>query len=296
MSPKFEVPIYSVAAGATYEQDDAFEILNFQVDQWLKKAIDGYGIYHPTPAAAIGVKLTANPTKGTSPVATLLYLRANAFRSIILRPFFLSGSHSNVSVQMIKPSMNIISDTIAVLSLLNSTTDIYKTQHPFFQHLLSSACALLFLVVAYVRADRNRSVAVQSVGLAEPFPKSVKQEVERALALATAYSSLSQKSGRLAKRLRHLEKQLSRPDFLLPPPSDPVLNRNQENQQQRVQAQRGLAEKGDGGAMGLFLDTTDSLQVVGDNLGDDAMNVIWWNDIDMMWPDWPTNEFASQWV
>jgi hypothetical protein len=301
MSPKFEVPIHRVAAGATYEGDDAFELLNFQIDQWLKKAIDGHGIYHPSPETAVGVKPTADPSKRPSPVATLLYLRANAFRSIILRPFFLSGSHSNVSVKMIKPSMNIISDTIGVLSLLNSSTDVYKTQHPFFQHFLSSSCALLFLAVAYVRADRNRLVMMQSADLLEPFPGFVKREVERALALATPYSTLSQNSCRLAKRLRHLEEQLARPDFLQLPPIETVPDRilqPQQNQQQRVQIQRGLAEKGDtvGGAMGTFLDQGEFLQVADDTIGDDAMNGMWWNDMDMFWPDWPNNEIVSQCV
>ncbi|EUC28755.1 hypothetical protein COCCADRAFT_30046 [Bipolaris zeicola 26-R-13] len=289
MSPKFEVPIHRVAAGATYEQDDAFELLNFQIDQWLKKAIDGHGIYHPSPETAVGVKPTVDPSKPPSPVATLLYLRANAFRSIILRPFFLSGSHSNVSVKMIKPSMNIISDTIGVLSMLNSTTDVYKTQHPFFQHFLSSSCALLFLVVAYVRADRNRVVIMQSADLLEPFPGLVKREVERALALATAYSTISQSSCRLAKRLRHLEEQLARPDFLQPPPIETALDRTlqpQQNQQQRFPIQRGLGEKGDtvGGAMGTFLDQGEFLQVADDTMGDHTMN------------DWPSNEVASQCV
>ncbi|EUC42269.1 hypothetical protein COCMIDRAFT_29081 [Bipolaris oryzae ATCC 44560] len=289
MSPKFEVPIHRVAAGATYEQDDAFELLNFQIDQWLKKAIDGHGIYHPSPETAVGVKPTVDPSKRPSPVATLLYLRANAFRSIILRPFFLSGSHSNVSVKMIKPSMNIISDTIGVLTLLNSSTDVYKTQNPFFQHFLSSSCALLFLVVAYVRADRNRAVIMQSADLLEPFPGFVKREVERALALATAQSTPSQSSCRLAKRLRHMEEQLARPDFLQPPPIETVPDRNLQplqNQQQRPQIQRGLAEKGDtiGGAMGTFLDQAEFLQVGDDNMGDDTMN------------DWPSNEVASHCV
>ncbi|KAJ6279570.1 hypothetical protein J3E71DRAFT_393591 [Bipolaris maydis] len=301
MSPKFEVPIYRVAAGATYEQDDAFELLNFQIDQWLKKAIDGYGIYHPSPETAVGVKPTADPSKPPSPVATLLYLRANAFRSIILRPFFLSGSHSNVSVKMIKPSMKIISDTIGVLSLLNSSTDVYKTQHPFFQHFLSSSCALLFLVVAYVRADRNRAVIMQSADLLEPFPGFVKREVERALALATAYSTMSQNSSRLAKRLRHLEEQLARPDFLQPPPIETAPDRilQPQQNQQRPQIQRGLGEKGDAvsGAIGMFLDQADFLQVADNTMGDEAMNGMWWNDIDMLWPDWPSNEVvASQCV
>lgn len=302
MSPKFEGPIYRVAAGATYEQDDAFEVLNFQIDQWLKKAIDGHGIYHPSPETAFGMKPTAGPAKTPSPAATLLYLRANAFRSIILRPFFLSRSHSNVSVKMIKPSMNLISDTIGVLSLLNSSTDFYKIQHPFFQHFLSSSCALLFLVVAYIRADSNRAVVMQSTNLLEPFPGLAKREVERALALATAYSTVSQNSSRLAKRLRHMEEQLSRPDLLQPSTNDPVPDRNHQSQQsqqnqQRFQFQRGLPEKVDniGSTMAMSLDHADLFQVADDTVEGDALGM-WWNDIDMPWPDWPNNEVTSRWV
>lgn len=292
MSPKFEGPIYSVAAGASYEQDDAFEVLNFQIDQWLKKAIEGQALFHPSPAEAIGVKPLADHSKRPSPTATLLYLRANAFRSIILRPFFLSNFPSHVSVKMIKPSMAIISDILGVLSLLDSTTDIYRNQHPFFQHFLNSACALLFLVIAYFRAERNRSLVAQSSDLLDPFPGLVKREVERALALASAYSNLSSYSHRLAKRLRQLEEQLSRPDFLQPS-NDQTSDRNHP---QRFQ--RGLAEKGNtvSGVMGMNMDPGDIIQMMDETMGEDNLNGGWWNDIDMLWPDWPNNEMMGNWV
>ncbi|KAH8707127.1 hypothetical protein GQ44DRAFT_777517 [Phaeosphaeriaceae sp. PMI808] len=285
MSPKIEGPIYHVAAGASYEPDDAFEVLNFQIDQWLKKAIEGQALFHPCPAEAIGVKPITDLSKRPSPTATLLYLRANAFRSIILRPFFLSSFPSHVSVKMIKPSMTIISDTLGVLSLLDSTTDVYRNQHPFFQHFLGSSSALLFLVVAYFRADRNRSLVMQT-DLPEPFHALVKRDVERALALASAYSTSSQISSRLAKRLRYLEEQLSRPDFLQPP----------NDQSQRFQ--RGLMDKGNtiSSGMEVNVDASDMFQVIDQPIGEDVLNGGWWNDVDILWPDWPTNEITANWL
>jgi hypothetical protein len=288
MSPKFEKPIYHVAAGASYDQDDAFEVLNFQIDQWLKKAIEGQSLFHSCPAEAIGVKPIIDHSKRPSPTATLLYLRANAFRSIILRPFFLSSLPSHVSVKMITRSMAIISDTIGVLTLLDSTTDIYRTQHPFYQHFLNSSCALLFLVVAYFCADRNRSLIMQSSDLREPFPELVKREVERALALASAYSTFSQISNRITKRLRHLEEQLSRSDFLQP------TNGSASDQSQPG---RALLENGDAANGPIMLDPSDVMHAMDESMGEDALNGGWWNDIDTLWPDWPNSEaMGGHWV
>ncbi|PVI02993.1 hypothetical protein DM02DRAFT_726784 [Periconia macrospinosa] len=216
MSPKFEVPIHTVAAGGSCDPVEAFEILNFQTQQWLKKALEGQQFFHPCPDEAIGVTPGKNNSAQPSAMATLLYLRANAFRSIILRPFFLSSLHAPGSIEMIKPSLAIISDTLKVLCYINSTTDIYRKQHPFFQHFLSSSCALLFLIVAYVGADQQRGVITQSPHFPKAFSAIVKEELDRALSLASAYSNVSQTSCRVSKKLRLLRDVLSKSDFLQP--------------------------------------------------------------------------------
>lgn len=310
MSPKYEVPIYTVAAGASYEQEDGFELLNFQIDQWLRKSIEGQGIYHPSPTHAFVLRNSTAPATERSATATLLYLRANAFRSIILRPFFFS-SPSNASVRMLKPSMDIVSDSIGVLSLLDSDTDVYRNQHPFFQHFLNSSCALLMLIIAYVRGNRERLQLLQSIDLPEPFPDLVKKETKRALALASAYSELSHRSNRLTRRLRHLESLLMKPDFLQPPkePSPekaqvqrhqrPLVDRDSTYPQNNMNISMGIGMPSDMGMQMPMdpMDPMDMMQMTDGFMGDDGFNGSWWNGGgDMLLPAWTDTDLNGHWV
>ncbi|KAF9888277.1 hypothetical protein FE257_008847 [Aspergillus nanangensis] len=189
ISDKFSEPISQVAGGRSYEDEDAFEIMNFQVDQWRTKVLAGHNFVHP---ASWEPGREAQQPSWT----TLLYLRGNAVQSLLLRPFFLSRS-VEAGRRKIESSLILSSDTIEVLSILDATTDIYHNQHPHFQHLLASACALLFLVMAHVEQNPPSS----PTELPATFSDSMSRSLKMALSLAAAYRQYSPASCRLWKRL-----------------------------------------------------------------------------------------------
>lgn len=202
MSHKFNEPIARVAGGGTCQDEDALEITNFQVEQWRKRALEKHNFTHPET-------WESTPPTGFYPWTILLYLRANAVRGILLRPLFLSNSN-RLATKQVKPGLEIVSDSINILSILHRRTDIYKKHHPHFQHFLASSCALLFLIIAYTEQNR---VGFPSDTLAD-YLESVRRNFKMALSLSAAYNKSSHASHKLWKRTISMREYLLRQDIL----------------------------------------------------------------------------------
>ncbi|SPO05420.1 uncharacterized protein DNG_08107 [Cephalotrichum gorgonifer] len=200
MSHRFNEPISRVARGETCDDGDAFEVTVFQVEQWRRRTLENQNFTH-------ALVWESAPESRPPSWTTMLYLRANAVRGILLRPFFLSSSTS-VASKKIRPALELITDSVTTLSILDRATDTYRKQHPQFQHFLASSCALLFLVVAY--AARNHAAPSIQEDLPHDYTETVRQNVRRSLALSVAYRESSSASRRLWKRLTALRESLMR--------------------------------------------------------------------------------------
>lgn len=196
MSDKFSEPILRVAKGETYEDDNEFDIMNFQIEQWRKKAIGNYD----------QKDTFTDPTKPDtiSPWALLLKLRANAVHSLLLRPFFLTYKPGAPGCRSIRRGLDLVTDTVDTLTSLNKNTDIYWKQHPPFQHVLATACALLFLIIAYVDQSRGN----MSADVPKDYSELVARNFKQAYYLASTYSKSSRASRRLWKRLIQMKRLL----------------------------------------------------------------------------------------
>lgn len=202
MSQKFNEPICRVATGGTYEDDDAFEVTNFQIEQWRKRSLEKHNFSHPAT-------WQTSPPANMPSWTTILYLRANAVRGILLRPFFLSSSpNTESSKRSIGPGLDIVSDTVNILSVLDRSTDIYRKQHPFLQHFLGSACALLFLIIAFSDQKCSKSSSNGHSLPAESWDV-VGRNFKKALALASAYRDSTRVSRKLFDRLVMLKEPLT---------------------------------------------------------------------------------------
>lgn len=204
ISDKFAEPISQAAKGGTCEDDETFEICNFQIEQWRKKTLSGDGFTLPRE---VGTN-SPEPT----PWKILLYLRANAVRKLLLRPFFLPSATVDVGKRNIQPGLDLISESIDCLDWLDRNTKIYRRLHPSFQHLLNSSCALLSLMVAFVGQHRS-DIPLETLA-------SVSQCVNRAFSkaewLASKYSSVSRFSKQLRKYLSSVEDSFRQQGFLSP--------------------------------------------------------------------------------
>ncbi|KAH8703032.1 hypothetical protein BGW36DRAFT_457402 [Talaromyces proteolyticus] len=190
ISDRFSEPIDRVATGGNCDDEDTLEMMNFQIEQWKKKCLHGYDLTNP---AAWCISKAKPPSW-----VILLYLRANAVRALLLRPWFLPKSTTELSKTKIPSGLDLISESIDLLSALDETTDIYRKQLPHFQHILASTCALLFLIVAYIEQHRiNWSPEEYSSHL-----MSVNGSFSKAFRLAATYSNSSLAARRLRNRLK----------------------------------------------------------------------------------------------
>ncbi|KAF5575477.1 hypothetical protein FPCIR_13144 [Fusarium pseudocircinatum] len=190
ISDKFSEPIIRGAKGTLCEDNDDFEFMNFQIEQWRKKSV---GKFDFGPLQSMEHANTTIPPAW----AILLHLRAHAVRGILLRPFFFPNVPSAVSQRSIEPGTELVNYIVETLTRLNRYTDVYQKQHPPFQHILAAGCALLFLMLAYIQGNRD-SV---SDALPSNFFDQAKRNFENAYLLSSTYSKSSRAARRLQRRL-----------------------------------------------------------------------------------------------
>ncbi|KEF63569.1 uncharacterized protein A1O9_01547 [Exophiala aquamarina CBS 119918] len=205
MSHKFNEPISRVATGGCYMDDDSFEVTNFLVEQWRKRATENWDFTRLSD-------WETQPSKIPPAWVVILYLRANAVRSILLRPFFLSDPANPASKRQVKSALDIISDSINVLSVLDKTSNIYRIQHPSLQHILAGTCALLFLVLSYTAQNH----AAPGLDLPSEFFSTVNRNFWTALDLSRSYNEASLTSRKLYRRLNAIKDTLLRAGYLSP--------------------------------------------------------------------------------
>ncbi|UNI18395.1 hypothetical protein JDV02_004666 [Purpureocillium takamizusanense] len=193
ISDQFSEPILQAAKGERYNDEDAFELMNFQIEQWRKKAVGEHSLDRSE-------KWQTNPSSRPPTWTILLNLRAESVRSLLLKPFFFSESDLETTKKHLRPATELVYNVVNVLYTLDSTTDIYRKQHPYFQHLLASAVGLAFLLIAFIKQNKSTLLASLAPDLAE----SVSRSFEMAASLTARYTRVSRSARRLSKRLSEM--------------------------------------------------------------------------------------------
>ncbi|KAK0388024.1 LOW QUALITY PROTEIN: hypothetical protein NLU13_4268 [Sarocladium strictum] len=181
------------------EEDDSFDILNFQIEQWRRNSLGRYNM-------AVGAATPPLPLSRIPSWAVLLNLRANAAHSMLLRPFFFTTKPTESSRRNLGPALRLFSDTVNVLSALDRSTSVYRMQLPFYVHLLASACALMSLVVVHVAQNK----AALRKELPDDFMETVCRTFQRALDVAARHAATSRASQKLQKRLASIGSLLTK--------------------------------------------------------------------------------------
>ncbi|KAJ0272677.1 hypothetical protein CBS470a_012598 [Colletotrichum nupharicola] len=174
LSDKFSDPISQATKSQRYDEEEAFEVMNFRIEQWRKRAVADPSIiqlWHSNP-------LSQPPTW-----KILLNLRAESVRSLLFKPHFFSKADVQTSKQYLRPAIEVLFDVCNVLYNLNTTTDIYRKQQPFYQPLLASASGLGFVLTSFLEHNRSAVLATLSTEVAGAMGRSY----EMAVALATGH-------------------------------------------------------------------------------------------------------------
>jgi hypothetical protein len=111
-------------------------------------------------------------------------------RILIYRPVLHSATDIVQHREQAQTVVDVAKDTIRVLTHINQTSDLYRTQQVLFNAFLTSALAVLFLAVAHTPAE---------------FAGNVREEFYMALDLVRGFSKGSWISKRLWRTIRVLK-------------------------------------------------------------------------------------------
>ncbi|KAF4979997.1 hypothetical protein FDECE_17959 [Fusarium decemcellulare] len=193
ISDRFNEPIYHSAKGNGYEDDDEIELLVFQIQQWQKKSVGDRDL------GDMKVWL-AQPSTVPPSWLLLLMFRAASIQSLLLRSYFFPTSDVEKSKQHLVPAMKLASNVTEALSGLDSATTIYRNQRPYYQHILASICALMFLVAGYVEQHRSTFLPYLPAG----YDGQIRHCFQLASKLAQKYADVSKTADILWTRIREL--------------------------------------------------------------------------------------------
>ncbi|PKY01877.1 fungal-specific transcription factor domain protein [Aspergillus campestris IBT 28561] len=172
--------------GTTDIRRDEIGYLDYQILQWYKQVPDALKFY-PVESP----KHTETASRGIRRLRVLLYLRMNQLRILIYRPVLHSAASIAEDKGHAQTVVDVAKDTVRVLTRLNQTSDIYRTQQITFNYFLVAALAVLFLAVCHAPVEFNRQV---------------RDEFYMALDLVNGFSTKSYVSKRLWKTIKGLRK------------------------------------------------------------------------------------------
>lgn len=164
--------------------------LDYQVIQWHRNIPVQLRFEHPSQTGRLTTPIGPPPSRAGHRLRILLYLRANQMRILIYRPVLHSATSIMQHRDHAQTVVDVAKDSIRVLTHINQTSDLYRTQQVLFNAFLTSALAVLFLAVAHTPAE---------------FGESVREEFYMALELVRGFSKGSWVSKRLWKTVRVLK-------------------------------------------------------------------------------------------
>ncbi|KAF2472177.1 uncharacterized protein BDR25DRAFT_284704 [Lindgomyces ingoldianus] len=159
--------------------------LDFQVLNWHRSIPESLKFVHPESGRSADP-----PSRGIHRLQVALYLRANQMRILIYRPVLHTATSIMENLEFAHTVVKVSKDTIRILTYINQTSDIYRTQQTMFNYFLISALAVLFLAVAHAPAE---------------FSSQCRDEFYMALDLVRGFSANSYVSKRLWKTIRVLK-------------------------------------------------------------------------------------------
>ncbi|KAL7908472.1 hypothetical protein GGI35DRAFT_454259 [Trichoderma velutinum] len=176
--------------------DEAFDRLDDEVNRWPKTFSSDL---QPTNLEARLLQFVSGevPDKARAPLiaSTILYLRANQIRILVMRPILFSKysilNHSHRVAGLIE----IAQDTIHKLVQLDRCSDLYRKHQVTLNHFLSSATSVFFLALA--QRGRLEKQGIESTLSTSFSQTSLRETLFRAFDLIRSYSSMSPASQRL---------------------------------------------------------------------------------------------------
>ncbi|KAF7676888.1 hypothetical protein GT037_005100 [Alternaria burnsii] len=164
---------------------DDISFLDFQVLNWHRTIPESLKFVHPDSGRQV-----EPPARVVHRLQVVLYLRANQMRILIYRPVLHTATTIMENLEFAHVVVKVAKDTIRILTYINQTSDIYRSQQTMFNYFLISALAVLFLAVAHAPAE---------------FSQQSRDEFYMALELVRGLSSNSYVSKRLWRTIKTIK-------------------------------------------------------------------------------------------
>ena len=191
-------------------RDEDFEYLDYQVRCWqeslpVELRPEEIPKHIPTTATALQTSMD----RGTQFLRFILYLRANQFKIVILRPLLFSARTVRASIKRIQNLAHVANDSIETIMRMNATYDLYRKQQPILNVFLSSALSTLFLVYIHTLKGSGSDTTTSELSYGST---TAREGIDKGLALIRSYSGF-RSSQRLWKKFAGRRGLLSRLGF-----------------------------------------------------------------------------------
>ncbi|KAF5696159.1 hypothetical protein FGLOB1_13731 [Fusarium globosum] len=170
---------------------DKVDFFDFLTQKWVHSIPEDLQLVYPRLSQA-----PRHQPRVLQRLRTLLYLRGNYIRNLVLRHHVMSAENLRSDMQGAQLVVSLAQDTIQVLVNLNETSEIYARQKATFNYFLTGALATILLAVCHgpdVFADRCRQSFQDAVRLLKNISqhgqlgrrlwRSLKGTIHRALSL-----------------------------------------------------------------------------------------------------------------
>ncbi|KAF2722625.1 hypothetical protein K431DRAFT_293263 [Polychaeton citri CBS 116435] len=183
---------HSVAAGSALQDinPETMGYLDYQIMSWHRNVPLELRFEHPGQTQPNNPPIPPPQSRAEHRLRAILYLRANTMRVQIYRPVLHSATMIMKHREQAQVVVDVAKDSIRVLTHINQTTDLYRSQQVLFNAFLTGALAVLFLAVSHAPAI---------------FADNVREEFHMALDLVRGLSKGSWVSKRLWKTIRVLK-------------------------------------------------------------------------------------------
>lgn len=172
--------------GLTDAKRDKIDFLDYQVLQWYKHLPENLKLYtNDSPSNE-----EAN-SRALQRWRFLLYLRMNQLRIFIYRPVLHTPASIVENHAHAQTVIDIAKDSIRVITQLDQTSDVYRSQQVCWNFFLVAAITVLFLAVCHAPAE---------------FGSQVRDEFYMAVDLVNGFSMKSHISQRLWRTIKDLRR------------------------------------------------------------------------------------------
>lgn len=189
--------------GRTNNED--YDFIQFQVQRWEENLPKELRIQRDRPVID-QIDPQTSQDRGTLLLRFVLYLRANQFKIVIMRPLLFSTQTFSTNLEQVKDMTQLANDSVEMIATAESTYGLYATQQSLFNLFLSSALSTLLLIYVHLP---SRGMVANPDHLPE-MDRTVQQGIEKGLKLLRSYS-LSRSSQRLSKKIASLLQRLGFP-------------------------------------------------------------------------------------